>query len=960
MQLTLEIGSQYVMVQVYCAAGGSPGSYQQYSILNVLLAGVPYQPTGYEGTGPGAQIQLSETADSTGLTATIAAPNQHYTKSFTVPGSWAGSAFVGTLDYLESAQGGVPAYNPVGFASTTLNGSSLGSYLSGTPAPNSADQNSVFGATLQDQSSDLGSSDSFSITNANTTLPTVLVSTAKPGVERPSSGKATITFTVALSFPSSSPVYLDYATQDDTAFAGSDYTGTSGTLGFAPGATSQTVSVKVLPGPESGGELDFLLAISNPSFAYNPPGSAGVGRIYAGPMVLDVAPDLVRLGGGGSVTLTGVFFGPPGSADTVSLCASGCAAATSLRVESDTSIKLTVPNLSGIDPSGSSPFTADAVVTDTHSVSSPIASSDEVHVGCQEVSDQPVGAWSYSGCVNKIDSDDAVTNQTSLLDGMDVSASKHNEVDYSTGGAAGAAVGSSATSTISVNVAGKLVPVFQGVVSKGLSGTTTLTPPAGSQIEGMTLAGPVTFTPNGPTSANASVAVQLPSWLGGDTATMTFATSAADGVSNLQLTAAQASFGDLLSLSNVLMTWTPSLGWQLSGNATAGGGIDGSAITASFKFVNNVLTAGHLNATNLDVLGLFSVTSLDLTYASGTWSGQAPLTPVDGVATANVSLTIDGTGHVTTGSVTVGQPIDLFGGFPVSAFAMSYASGAWNVSGQAPVGGGLGALLTGKLSVANGEIQSAQIKLKKFPITDVLKIQTASLKYSLVNGQKTYTGELAVKIPLQNGLLEGIGGSVTIIDGQIKGLGIQLLTNSPVPLIDGLFITKLGASIAWSPPPAQLVGATASIGLGPQINGLGQIMSVDGTFTRNQQPIPLVSNYTFVGAVNVLGTPVGAATVTLPDSGEPNIALTIGGDSGVLSIGPLTLTGSLSGPFSNGKFNLDGGGTVTFTGQAPFTATIHADQKGMAACDGKKRGFSLIWGQLPQRQTDGECSTKGF
>jgi len=217
LQLSLEIGGQYVMVQSFCAPGGSPGSYQQYNYLNVLLTGVPYQSTGYRATFPGAQVELAEAADASSLTASITAPG--FTQSWTVDGSWTGSAFVGALDYLENPAGGVPAYSPVSFASTTVDGSSLGGYLGGIPATSFAEQNSVFGETLQDQTSDIGSGDSFTITNANLTLPTVSVSTTTTGVERPSSGTATITFTVALSFASSSPVYLDYGTQDDGAVA---------------------------------------------------------------------------------------------------------------------------------------------------------------------------------------------------------------------------------------------------------------------------------------------------------------------------------------------------------------------------------------------------------------------------------------------------------------------------------------------------------------------------------------------------------------------------------------------------------------------------------------------------------------------------------------------------------------------------------------------------------------------
>jgi hypothetical protein len=60
------------------------------------------------------------------------------------------------------------------------------------------------------------------------------------------SGSQVATFTVSLSAASAQTVTVNYATANATATAGSDYTATSGTLTFTPGATTRTVSVTVL------------------------------------------------------------------------------------------------------------------------------------------------------------------------------------------------------------------------------------------------------------------------------------------------------------------------------------------------------------------------------------------------------------------------------------------------------------------------------------------------------------------------------------------------------------------------------------------------------------------------------------------------------------------------------------------------------------------------------------------
>ena len=76
---------------------------------------------------------------------------------------------------------------------------------------------------------------------------------------------ATMDFAVTMSRASASTVTVDYATSDGTATAGSDYTSTSGTLDFAAGETSKTVSVPVLDDAIDDGGETFTLTLSNPS-----------------------------------------------------------------------------------------------------------------------------------------------------------------------------------------------------------------------------------------------------------------------------------------------------------------------------------------------------------------------------------------------------------------------------------------------------------------------------------------------------------------------------------------------------------------------------------------------------------------------------------------------------------------------------------------------------------------------
>jgi sugar lactone lactonase YvrE len=70
-------------------------------------------------------------------------------------------------------------------------------------------------------------------------------------------------FVVTLDAASASPVSVDYATANGTALAGSDYTPTTGTLTFAPGETSRTVSVPITDDLAGEPTETFRLTLSN-------------------------------------------------------------------------------------------------------------------------------------------------------------------------------------------------------------------------------------------------------------------------------------------------------------------------------------------------------------------------------------------------------------------------------------------------------------------------------------------------------------------------------------------------------------------------------------------------------------------------------------------------------------------------------------------------------------------------
>ena len=89
----------------------------------------------------------------------------------------------------------------------------------------------------------------------------------------------TMTFQIYLDQKVKHTVSVDYATQDGTAKAGTNYTHTSGTVTFAPREQVQTVDVEILE-DSKGGSTYFKLLLSNPKGAGLRNNSTGTGRIF--------------------------------------------------------------------------------------------------------------------------------------------------------------------------------------------------------------------------------------------------------------------------------------------------------------------------------------------------------------------------------------------------------------------------------------------------------------------------------------------------------------------------------------------------------------------------------------------------------------------------------------------------------------------------------------------------------
>lgn len=94
-------------------------------------------------------------------------------------------------------------------------------------------------------------------------------------------GGGSVTLTVSRTGDASSTVSVQFATGAGTAAPGTDYTATAGTLTFAPGESSKTITVTILNDNSAEGTETIPLALSNPT------GGAALGQSTATIRIID-------------------------------------------------------------------------------------------------------------------------------------------------------------------------------------------------------------------------------------------------------------------------------------------------------------------------------------------------------------------------------------------------------------------------------------------------------------------------------------------------------------------------------------------------------------------------------------------------------------------------------------------------------------------------------------------------
>nr|WP_314707222.1 autotransporter domain-containing protein [uncultured Comamonas sp.] len=275
---------------------------------NATYAQAPYVPQTFtvNAVVPGAPVVGVATAGDTQATVTFTAPASNggaaiIAGGYTVTASPGGASATGSSSPITVT--GLTNGLPYTFTVTATNSAGTGIA--------SAASNSVTPGTLAP-------------------LPSLSIN----DVSRPegNAGTTAFIFTVTLTPASASAVSVDYATIDDTAKAGSDYTAASGTLTFGPGVTTHTLTVLVNGNTVVEPNKIFFVNLSNSTNA-TIVDAQGVGTILNDDSASSVsAPNKTVSVAAGAEALVDVVSGATGgpftAATVVSLIPSNAGVAT--------------------------------------------------------------------------------------------------------------------------------------------------------------------------------------------------------------------------------------------------------------------------------------------------------------------------------------------------------------------------------------------------------------------------------------------------------------------------------------------------------------------------------------------------------------------------------------------------------------------------------------------------------
>ncbi len=239
---------------------------------------------------------------------------------------------------------------------------------------------------------------------------------SNPTIVENNSGTNNLIFKVTLSTTSTQTITVNYATANNTATAGSDYTATTGTLTFTPGQISQDIIISVNGDTAIEPDETFLINLSNPSNALITD-NQGLGTITNDDgdntsVTLAVSPASVTEDGTTNLVYTFTRSGSTTNALTVNYTLGGTATLNTDYTRTGTTNTVTFAANSStatvtVDP------TADTTVENNETVALTLASGTGYTVGT---------ATAVTGTITNDDFSKLSINNITVVEGLDNNA----------------------------------------------------------------------------------------------------------------------------------------------------------------------------------------------------------------------------------------------------------------------------------------------------------------------------------------------------------------------------------------------------------------------------------------------------------------------------------------------------------------------------------------------------------
>jgi hypothetical protein len=239
----LNAGTYYLKVK----GTGEYGRVGQYSVAGTVT------PSNQEPTLPGitvSDVTVQEGNSGTSKAVITLNLSQASTNTVTVNYATANNSASAGSDY--TASNGTVTFSP-GTTSQTISVDILGELIT--------ESNESFFINLSNANNATISDNQALVTIQNDDQTTLSIGDVT--IVEGNSGTKQALVTVSLSQPSSNTVTVNYATANNSASAGSDYTASNGTVTFSPGTTSQTISVDILGELITESNESFFINLSN-------------------------------------------------------------------------------------------------------------------------------------------------------------------------------------------------------------------------------------------------------------------------------------------------------------------------------------------------------------------------------------------------------------------------------------------------------------------------------------------------------------------------------------------------------------------------------------------------------------------------------------------------------------------------------------------------------------------------